>query len=90
MATLSNTANSAGNAINSTVDKAKAGINSGLASMDSNTMDQLAHYKDEAMDKAAAFYEQSEKYIRQNPFYFIGGAVLLGLGVGMLLSRRNP
>lgn len=89
MATLSNTANAAGNAINSTAEKAKSALNSGLANIDENTIDQLAHFKDEAMDRAAAYYEKSEKYVRQNPFYFIGGAVVVGYLAGMLLTRKH-
>lgn len=89
MANLSNSANTAGNSMNSTIDKAKAAVNSGLSNIDPNKMDQLNHLKDEAMDKASVFYEQSEKYIRQNPFYFIGGAVVVGYLAGMMLSRKQ-
>ena len=90
MANLQNNANAAGNTVNSTVDKAKSAINSGLSKIDSaDAMEQINHFKDEAIDKAGVFYEQSEKYIRQNPFYFIGGAAVLGYVAGMLLSRRD-
>lgn len=86
MASLSNTAEKT---ISNTADKAKSAINAGLANVDSNTIDQLNHFRDEAMDKAAAYYEQSERYIRKNPFYFIGGAAVLGCLAGLLLSRKN-
>lgn len=89
MANLSNGANTAGNTMNSTIDKAKSALNSGLSNIDSNKIDQLSHLKDEAVDKASVFYEQSEKYIRQNPFYFIGGAVVLGCLAGMMFSRKQ-
>jgi ElaB/YqjD/DUF883 family membrane-anchored ribosome-binding protein len=89
MANLSNNVNSVGNSLNSTVDKAKSALNSGLANIDPATVNQLNHFKDEALDKAAVFYEQSEKYVRRNPFYFIGGAAILGCLAGMLVSRRD-
>lgn len=69
------------NAVDTTTDKAKSAMNTGPANMDS--------LRDEAMDKAAVLYEQSEKYVRQNPFYFIGGAALLGYIVGALVSRKH-
>ena len=90
MANLNNSSiSTSGNSMNSTVDKAKAAVNSGLASIDPNTVDQLNHLKDEAMDRAAVFYEQTEKVVRQNPFYFIGGAAVLGYLVGSMISRKH-
>jgi len=86
MATLSNTTSSAANSANSTVDKAKSAINAGLSSMD---MQQLEHLKDEAMDKASQYYEASTKYVRENPFYFMGGAALAGGVIGYLLARKK-
>ena len=88
MANLNNSVNTAGNTMNSTVDKAKSALNSGLANIDPQTVDQLNHLKDEAMDRAAVFYEQTERVVRQNPFYFIGGAALLGYLLGSMISRK--
>jgi ElaB/YqjD/DUF883 family membrane-anchored ribosome-binding protein len=70
-------------------DKAKSAINSSLASFDQSTVDQIVHLKDETMDRAADMYNQSQKYVRKNPFYFIGGAAILGCVAGLLLSRKN-
>lgn len=41
------------------------------------------------MDKAAVLYDQSQRVVRENPFYFIGGAAVLGYVLGMMLSRRQ-
>ncbi len=88
MATLSNTTSSAGNFQSTSSEKGKSAINTGLISLSPETVQQLSHLKDEAMDKAAVYYEQSEKYVRKNPFYFIGGAVVLGYLAGTLLTRK--
>ncbi len=74
--------------ISSAAEKAKSAITSGLANLDP-AVHQLSHFKDEAMDKAAVYFERSEKIVRENPFYFIGGAVLVGYLAGYMISRKH-
>ena len=65
-------------------------LTSSLANaVDPRTMDRLNHFKDEAWDKASVYFDQSKTYIRSNPFYFIGGAALLGYLIGSMVGKSR-
>ena len=68
----------------------QGGLTSSLAdAVDPRTMDRLNHLKDEAWDKASVYFDQSKSYVRSNPFYFIGGAALLGYFLGSMMGKSR-
>lgn len=86
---MSGSGSMSGTGISSAIEKTKSAVSSGLAGLDQHRLDQINHLKDEALDRASVFYERSEQVVRRNPFYFIGGAALLGYVAGMLMSRKG-
>lgn len=74
----------------SSVSSGQGGLASSLAdAIDPKTIDRLNHFKDEAWDKASVYFDQSKSYVRSNPFYFIGGAALLGYVLGSMISKNR-
>jgi ElaB/YqjD/DUF883 family membrane-anchored ribosome-binding protein len=49
---------------------------------------RLAGLEDEALERARAFADDAETYVREKPWHAIGVAAGIGLVLGLLIGRR--
>jgi ElaB/YqjD/DUF883 family membrane-anchored ribosome-binding protein len=50
---------------------------------------RFSEVRNEAWGRTKQYLEDSNQYIRKNPFYFIGGAALMGYALGAFLARSK-